>query len=200
MKHNKFLHSGHSFKHQKPDKLYRPASVFVHCIGCNQKQDKLIFKEDDDSFFLDVKLSKDCTHVFISSNSKDTSEIHAIDLRVTSPLTPKIVLIQERVNGVRYFIDHAADQYYLATNCDRAHNFKLMTAKDREVRETKLISRPFSNSLIWKEIIPHNPLMSIEDVDVLKVIGFILFSDHFAEFEQLNFNAKCLNRIISCVM
>ena len=164
--------------------MMRPSHVYVHCLGCQQKNDKLIYVEEDESFFLDVKLSKDHSHIFICSNAKDTSEIIAIDLRICSPLAPKLVIIQSREKGVRYFIDHAGDQYYLATNHGDCFNFKLMTAKDKEMRSLVMPKRLFNNNSVWKEVIPHNPNLFIEDIDVLKVLFFLfkLFNFIFIYF------------------
>lgn len=78
----------------------RPAEVYVHSIGTDQKQDRLVYSEKDERYFLDVKLSKDHTHILINSNSKSSSEIHAIDLRVSSPLFPSIFLISPRSPGL----------------------------------------------------------------------------------------------------
>jgi protease II len=42
-----------------PDKLRRPCKVFLHMLDTNSKSDKLLFKEDNDKFFVDILCTKD---------------------------------------------------------------------------------------------------------------------------------------------
>jgi len=64
---------------------------------------------------------------------------------------------------VQYYLDHAHGRFYLATDADGAHNFKLLTSDSPIVAD-----QHFSN---WTELIPHCAATKIEDVDIFSVLG-----------------------------
>lgn len=97
----------------------------------------------------------------ISANSKDTSEIRIINS--ANPLSEQF-LIQPRENGIKYYLDHADNQFYCVTNRDNAINFKLLVCNS-----TKLLSKSKQTNFLWDELIPHSEEASILDVDIFKV-------------------------------
>lgn len=159
------------------DHLYRPCKVFVHTLGEPVSKDVCIFSEPDDSSFVDVVTTKDkvilgfCHHsrlqkyIAINCNSKTTSEIHLIrnpddtstESSTASPLIPRCVL--PRKAGLEYYLDHRNSEFFIITNGDGAYNYTVLKARDEDI---------FDQSK-WAVVVPHSPLIKIEDVDVFKV-------------------------------
>lgn len=147
--------------------MKRPSEVYFHKVGTDESNDVLLFKEEDDSFFLDIVLSKDNKWIIISANSKDTSEITIIDS--SNPLS-KQYRILPRSAGVKYFVDHADNKFYCVTNRDNAMNFKFLQADTTKFLSSyeKLVDESSFNS-VWNEIIPNCTESHIIDADIFKV-------------------------------
>ncbi|KAF3826810.1 hypothetical protein GH733_009335 [Mirounga leonina] len=73
-------------------------------------------------------LTKDSRFLTINIMNKTTSEVWLID--GLSPWDPP-VLIQKRIHGVLYYVEHRDDELYILTNVGEPTEFKLMrTAAD----------------------------------------------------------------------
>ena len=81
-------------------------------------------EEENESFFLDLSLTKDHAYVTIASNSKTTSEVHVLD---ASDINARPQCIRKRKEGVSYFIDHARTEFIIVSNDDGAINYKVST-------------------------------------------------------------------------
>ena len=140
--------------------------MFLHKIGTPEKDDVLIYKEDDDAFFLDVTKSKDDEWIVISSNAKDTSEVRILK---TSHLTSKPLLVQPRTNGVKFFLDHIEGKFYCVTNRDNAYNFKLIVANSSSLLPNLNENTVGNCDSVWSMVVPDREDASILDVDIFRV-------------------------------
>ena len=149
--------------------------MFLHRIGTNEKEDLLIYEEEDDGVFLDVSLSKDERWMMISANSKDSSEVRLIDAR--NPTSPPL-LVQQRSAGVKYFLDHAEGQFFCVTNKDGAHNFKLLVASsDHMLSHLRAPTGAGVPACVpWREMVSCQTNATILDVDI--------FQDHIVTYLQ----------------
>ncbi|CAI5713444.1 unnamed protein product [Peronospora effusa] len=149
------------FYYTKVDKHGRPFAVYRYNL-MTQTQ-KLIYEEQDKAFFVDVSQTKDECFVLIDCNSKNTSEIYALDGH-SIDAQPQVLRLRE--TGTLYFADHAAGQFYIVTNADGAVNYKIATfaldAADGHL----------------KTFIPEHKDVKIEDVD--------LFEKYLVLYERVN--------------
>lgn len=74
------------------------------------------------SFFVFLYLTKDSRFLTMNIMSKTTSEVWLID--GLSPWDPP-VLIQKRIHGVLYYVEHRDDELYILTNVGEPTEFKV---------------------------------------------------------------------------
>ncbi|MGH9177793.1 MAG: S9 family peptidase [Acidimicrobiales bacterium] len=150
----------------KVDDAMRPYQLWRHAVGTPAADDRLVYQEDDERFFLGVELTKSEGFLILSLHSKVTSEAYV--LPAGQPLGD-FRLVQRREQGVEYHLDHHADaageRFYILTNADGAENFKLVEAPVDDLGRAR-----------WQEVVPHRP-------DV-KLDGFEVFAGHLALFER----------------
>ncbi|XP_006882378.1 PREDICTED: prolyl endopeptidase-like isoform X3 [Elephantulus edwardii] len=87
------------------------------------KRNERFYTEKDSSFFVFLYLTKDSRYLTLNIMSKTTSEVWMID--AMSPWDPPI-LIQKRIPGVLYYVEHRDDELYILTNLGEPTEFKLM--------------------------------------------------------------------------
>jgi oligopeptidase B len=113
------------FFYVERDDNQRPVRVKYHLLGADSAEDKLVYEEKDDSFFLYVSKSQSGDYIFIHAGSQITSEVRYI--RADAPdVAP--VLIAARDNGVEYSPEHYGDEFLIRTNADGAVDFKIVKA------------------------------------------------------------------------
>lgn len=109
---------------------------------------------------MDVSQTKDARFVLINCNSKNTSEIYALD---GHDVTAQPQLLRRREAGTLYFADHAAGQFFVVTNADGALNYKIATC------QSNLKAKSTSSSLgEWQTLVPEHEDVKIEDVDLFE--------------------------------
>ncbi|KAG7382262.1 hypothetical protein PHYPSEUDO_005104 [Phytophthora pseudosyringae] len=164
------------FYYTKVDGHGRPFAVYRYTLATHVQE--LIYEEQDEAFFVDVAQTKDARFVLINCNSKNTSEIYALDGHDTSA-QPQ--LLRKREAGTLYFADHAAGQFVIVTNADGALNYKIATCQwDAEAaKATSSVGR-------WDTLVPEHEDVKIEDVD--------LFEKYLVLYERV----KSVSRIRVC--
>jgi oligopeptidase B len=146
-----------SFYYLSQDHAKRPYKLWRHAVGTPQSEDKCLFTEEDDVFSLGLGKSKDGKYLFLGSGSSETSEIGMVDLlaRGGGDGDDEYVVIQPRVKGLRYDVEHREGQLFVWTNKDGAINNRLMvTSVDAPAMEH------------WTEVIPYDPTRKIDEVEV----------------------------------
>ncbi|NWU42900.1 PPCEL protein, partial [Hylia prasina] len=127
----KAIPSVFSFEWAANDVLYYTTQENLKCQNVfmttfpYQKHAKLVYREQDARFFVDLYCTKDKRFLTINSNSKTTSEVWLVDCRhpFESPS-----LVQARTTGVIYHIEHRKDQLYILTTYGEPAEYKLMKA------------------------------------------------------------------------
>lgn len=75
------------------------------------------------SYFVFLYLTKDSRFLTLNIMNKMTSEVWLID--GLSPWDPP-VLIQKRIHGVLYYVEHRDDELYILTNVGEPTEFKVV--------------------------------------------------------------------------
>ncbi|KAF4032454.1 Prolyl oligopeptidase family [Phytophthora infestans] len=146
------------FYYTKVDAHGRPFAVYRYNLATHAQE--LIYEEQDEAFFVDVSQTKDARFVLINCNSKNTSEIYALD---GHDVTAQPQLLRRREAGTLYFADHAAGQFFVVTNADGALNYKIATC------QSNLKAKSTSSSLgEWQTLVPEHEDVKIEDVDLFE--------------------------------
>ncbi|RLN74863.1 hypothetical protein BBJ28_00020782, partial [Nothophytophthora sp. Chile5] len=151
------------FYFTKVDGNGRPYAVFRYNLATHAQ-------EKDEAFFVDVSTTKDARFVLINCNSKNTSEIYALD---SHSVDARPQLLRPREPGTAYFADHAAGQFFIVTNADGALNYKIATSHSNKLK-TDGASSPSGR---WETMVPEQADVKIEDVD--------LFGNYLVLYERV---------------
>lgn len=125
--------------------------VKTHVIGTPASEDKLVYTETDNSFYMGIGRTRSKQYICIGVGSTVSSE-----QRCTKAASPgEFTVIAPRERDVEYEADHYAGRWVITTNWN-APNFRIMTAA-----EDALGSREG-----WKELVPHAGDVFIEGVEL----------------------------------
>ncbi len=142
------------FYTNKDAETLRSYQIKKHVLGTSSEIDSVIHEEIDDTYDTFVYRTKSEKLIVIGSSSTLTSEYRFLDAN-----TPEgeFTILQERIRGLEYGIDHYNGHFYILTNADGATNFKLMKASESNTSKE-----------YWQTIISHREDVLIEDIDVFK--------------------------------
>ena len=129
---------GTEFFYLTPDEQMRPSTVWRHRVGSAQADDVVVYREDDERFYLGVELSRSEQWIIITAASKLSSEVRVIP--ADRPTEPAALFVGRRPE-VEYAIDDWGDRWVVVTNLD-ATDFRVMTA-------------PHDRPDEWTELVPH---------------------------------------------
>ncbi|MDH4209924.1 MAG: S9 family peptidase [candidate division WOR-3 bacterium] len=135
------------------DEAKRSYELCRHTLGTESSLDSVIYHEEDEAFWVDVRKTKSEQYVLMNTSSHTTTEFYYLDADA-----PQLgfTIFRPREPGVEYYIDHRDEKFYIMTN-DSALNFKLM---ETSVGEPSMIN--------WREVIPPRDSVMITDFDVFE--------------------------------
>jgi oligopeptidase B len=139
----------------------RQDSAHRHVLGA-AAADRLYF-EPDELFDISLSRSRDRAFVFLTAESKLSTEVRFFR---ASERDPVLQVIQPREPDHKYFADHRGGKLYIRTN-DRAKNYRIATTSPEQPGKAH-----------WKEFIAHNPAIKIDELD--------LFATHAVLSEREN--------------
>ncbi|MEM8936136.1 MAG: S9 family peptidase [Pseudomonadota bacterium] len=114
-----------AFYYVERDDNQRGKWVKYHRLGDDPANDRIVYEEPDDGFFLTVGKTLSGAFIVIYSGSHTTSELRVIPAE-DADAAPK--LIEPRTKNVEYSLSHHGDHFYILTNADDAVDFKIVRA------------------------------------------------------------------------
>ncbi|HBB9009366.1 oligopeptidase B [Escherichia coli] len=129
-----------------------PYQVWRHAIGTPASQDKLIYEEKDDTYYVSLHKTTSKHYVVIHLASATTSEVRLLDAEMAD--AEPFVFLPRRKDH-EYSLDHYQHRFYLRSNRN-GKNFGLYRARMRDEQQ-------------WEELIPPRENIMLE--------GFTLFTD-----------------------
>ena len=155
------------------DSSYRVHQVYKHIVGTDPKIDVLVFTETDEPFGCDVYRSLSREYIFISTSTFDQDECWFIPV---NNLNATPVLIQTRMKGLEYAVQHQGDRFIICTNAQGATDWKLVEAPLNypsieywtdlfAYREGWMIAdfHVFEDWIVWLEIVDALPQIAYMD-------------------------------------
>jgi len=112
----------------KQDAAQRPYQVWRRTLSADGKtavQDEMLFEELDDLNWLGFYKSKDGKYLFVETSSKETTEIHYLDLHNPSAT---LQCIAPRRSKVLYEVEHREGMWWISSNVGGLPNMALFTA------------------------------------------------------------------------
>ncbi|KAI9201938.1 prolyl oligopeptidase family-domain-containing protein [Polychytrium aggregatum] len=157
-----FVWGGDRLFYTRLDSSLRSSQVYA--AYTDNRADIQIYHETDPSVFLDVGVTKDNTHLALTSGTSDASEVRMADLSA-----PDITwtLIRNRQPGVRYFVDHHQGQFYVLHNI-ASSTFRLACLPARSA------SPHPPQPQTWTSVVDLGPDSDIEEIEI--------FSEYLALF------------------
>jgi oligopeptidase B len=135
------------------EETHRPYQMYRHKLGLDATTDVLVIEEADDAFFLGMGKSKDEKYMFVDMASHTSSEVYYFSAD-EADAQPKLLIARRPL--IELGVEHHEGYWYIVTNED-AINFKLMRTK---------VETPEREH--WEEVIAHNPLVKIDDIETFK--------------------------------
>jgi oligopeptidase B len=151
----------------RPDAAMRPDEVWRHRLGTAADDDVLVFREDDERFFIDLGRTRSGAYVLIESSSKLTAETWFVP--TAAPESPPRV-VEPRDHGHEYSVEHhrddlLGDRFLIVTNAGGAQNFKLVAAPVAEPGRAN-----------WTEVVAHRTDVRLDNANA--------FADHIVLSER----------------
>lgn len=141
-------------------KTLLPYQVYCHSYRQNNIEDKKIYQENDNKFYLKIQKSRSKEYILLSINSTDTSEYRLIDANIYNK---NIKTFLTRQKKHKYRLDHFDKYFYIFSNYE-AEKFTLY--------RTQSIKKP------WKKVIEPKKTTDLEN--------FILFKHWLVVEERHN--------------
>jgi oligopeptidase B len=128
----------------------------LHRWTLSTAQHELLREEKDELFNIDIGKSRDGQWLFSEAESKVTADVHALR---ADDHRGEFQRLLPRVENIKYRADHHEGKFYFVTNQD-AKNYRIVRA-------------PVASPAAWEEVIPHNPAVKIEDIEIFKRFAVI---------------------------
>ena len=157
--------------------------IYLHKLGTNQDEDKLIYKESDNEFNIWLSESRTKKYIYVYIEKTNASEVWLMDK--SDPLKP-LELVLKRSENHLYSIEDGGDYFYALSNHSDAKNFKILRFKGTD----------FNDIDKWQNVIDHRETHYIEDM--LTFSNHIVIQSRFDGIpiiEILDMNANKLSTI-----
>ena len=157
--------------------------IYLHKLGTDQSEDKLIYKEGDSEFNIWLSESRTKKYIYIYIEKTNASEVWLMDK--SDPLKP-IELVLKRSENHLYSIEDGGDYFYALSNYNDAKNFKIMQFKGSD----------FGDISKWEVVLDERESHYIEDM--LTFNEHIVIQSRFDGIpliEILNIESKKMNQI-----
>jgi oligopeptidase B len=135
--------------------------VKAHVLGTPVAQDRLVYEEPDDTFYVHIQRSRDDRYILITSDATVSTEVRYAPADGSAPFQ----VIAPRRRDFEYQADHLGGRWVIRTNWE-AKNFRLMQLPD---------GAGTGDRARWQELVPHSGQTYIEDFELFD--GFIAIEE-----------------------
>lgn len=166
------------------DETGRTHEAYRHDLYSNPQNDRLIFAEPDEKFWLSLEKSRDQRFIILSSDSKTTSEVYYLSAdNISEPFT----LIETRQQGIQYYPLFNDSKIFFITNWNAPNKKIMLTSADE-------MSKKY-----WRDFLPHRDSIKIsveifldhlviteknKGIDHLRIIDLNSGESHYLDFVE----------------
>ena len=144
----------------------RQYRLYRHSLGSSD--DTLVYEEKDELYDLYADRSRSGAWIFVTSESKTTSEVRVIP--AGDPTAAPRVIVPRKEN-LKYFLDHRGDRFYIRTN-DAGINFRVASAPVDDPQQKN-----------WTDVIAYRKPVYIQRIDLFS--DFLVAGEREAGLTQL---------------
>ncbi len=123
--------------------------IYRHKLGTDQSEDELVYKNDDETFYMYLSKSRDGSVILVNQTS--TTQSLVLTLEADDPTAEFVPFLPLEENH-EYAVEKLGDEYYIYTNWD-ATNFRLM----------KVSADTTADKSTWVDVIPHREDVFLQD-------------------------------------
>jgi oligopeptidase B len=160
----------------RPDDAMRPYEVWRHTLGTPASDDVLVFREDDERFFVGLGRTRSGRFVIIHSASKTTSEVWFVPTDAPTD-APRVVAPREP--GHEYSVEHHWSE-------ERGDRFLIVTNQSGTARNFELVAAPCVDPerQYWTPIVPHRDDVKLDAVDAFA--EYIVLHERFNGLDRIS--------------
>lgn len=163
---------------------WRPDRAFYHELGTPEESDRLLYQEEDISFFVHIAATQSRQWLVVATGDHVTEEVRLLPL---ADPDAELVLVSARKAGHEYYVDHAQGQFVIRTN-DLHKNFRVVTAPDDDpTPENWRELLPGDDQHYYRGLIPFKSFLAIQEkLDGLDQIRIRDWdgNEHFISFPE----------------
>jgi len=146
--------------------------AYRHVLGNDPAKDELLYKEEDNAFYVWFGKTRSEDYLILGTNSRTTSDVRYLD--ANDPMGD-FTLIKPRVQEVKYYLSNHGDTLFIRTNQD-ALNYKIVTASLDDPQQ-------------WRTFIAPSDSVYIDGFDVFKNY-LVVYEQHNGVIKPHIFNLK----------
>ena len=150
---------------------WRTSSVNVHQLGTQQNNDRVLFTELDEAFYLDFYVTSSEQYLVLITADSDRTEASVVDMADLSQ-APKFINTREQ--NFRLQVDHGNGYFYMLAN-DKHVNFRIAKSKENQVQYDQWQTvfagsdiRYFKGIQVFKDFIAiEQSIQGVESISIL---------------------------------
>ena len=162
------------------DSIQRGHRAMKHTLNLGFENDKILYEEKDNTFWLYMTKSRSRKYIFITSESYSGTEVAYLD--ADNPNDDDRHLMFQRQKGLVYYANHfQKDSFYIYNNY-QASNFKVSRSTIKPQNPDK-----------WVDVIPHNDSSMLTKYEILE--DYIIYQNRINGLVNINILDKKKNVI-----
>jgi oligopeptidase B len=131
----------------------RSYRLYLHILGTDSGQDRLVLEEKDERFNIEVNRTRSKNFLLLTAASHISSDVRFLDAATPSG---DWNLIAPRIDNVEYYVEHRGEDFYIRTN-DTSQTFRVVKV-------------PVANpaKVNWKEFVASQADVPLENIDLFQ--------------------------------
>ena len=146
----------------------RTNKIFRHTIGTDPKEDKLIFTENDERFWVWLSKTRDKKYIILGTGSKTTTERWFLN---TNDPNDEFQIIEPRKEGHKYYVLSHEDNFYIVTNKNAKNNKLMITSSNKPSQKNwREVITTRSNVLLNAEVSQDHLILKEQEKGIEKLL------------------------------
>lgn len=166
------------------DPAGRSYKIFRHKIGTDPKNDKLMFTENDERFWVWLSKTRDKKYIILGTGSKTTTERWFLD---TDDPNGEFQIIEPRTEGHKYYVLSHEENFYVITNSNAKNNKLMITPVSKPSQENwQEVIATRSNVLLYAEVFQNHLMLTEREkgIENLRIINLKSGDEYYIDFPE----------------